>query len=150
MAMEKAPKHGGRETLATIGDQSFAYFQQRDVRLATNEAEQVIVLRLDALGTMIPARRSRGDLARGMEAPNPAYCAGDADPETLGRRIARQALFDYRFHHTFAKIVGKRHRRRFLGAATTFNHNEIDLGIPSDSIRWDTALTKSGLGTSPS
>ncbi len=86
--MEKAPKHGGRETLATIGDQAFPNFQKRDVRLAANEAEQIIVLRLDALGTLIPARRHRRRLARGMETPNPAYGGGDADFETLGRRIA--------------------------------------------------------------
>ena len=88
MTIEKAPKHGGRETLATIGDQTLPNFQERNVRLATNQAEQVIMLRLDALGTMISARRRRGRLARGMEAPNPAYGAGDADFETLGRRIA--------------------------------------------------------------
>jgi hypothetical protein len=88
MTIEKAPKHGGRETLAAIGDQTLPDFQKRDVRLATNEAEQVIVMRLYALGTTIPASRRRGHLARGMEAPNPAYGAGDADAETLGRGIA--------------------------------------------------------------
>jgi len=88
MTIEKAPEHGGRETLAAIGDQALPNFRERDVGLATNEAEQVIVLRLDALGTMIPARRSRRRLARGMETPNPAYGAGDADFETPGRLIA--------------------------------------------------------------
>ena len=140
MTIEKPPKYGGRETLAAIGDQALPYLKKRYVRLAANKAEQIIPMRLDALGTMIPARRHRGRLARGMETPNPANGAGDADPETLGRRIARQAPFDHRINHTFAKIVGKRHRRRFLGAAIIFKHNEIDLGIRHDSIRWDTAL----------
>jgi serine O-acetyltransferase len=34
MAIEKAPKHGGRETLAAIPDQAFLDFQQRHVRPA--------------------------------------------------------------------------------------------------------------------
>ena len=88
MTIEKAPKHGGREALAAIGDQALPYFQEGDVRLATNQPKQVIPLRLYALGTMIPARRHRRRLARGMKTPNPAYGAGDADTKTLGRRIA--------------------------------------------------------------
>ena len=88
MTIEKSPKYGGRETLAAIGDQALPYLKKRYVRLAANKAEQIIPMRLDALGTMIPARRRRGHLARGMEATNPAYGAGDADTKTLGRRVA--------------------------------------------------------------
>ncbi len=46
---------------------------------------------LDAAGPAIPARRSRRNLAADAEALQPAHHAGDADPETLGRRVARQA-----------------------------------------------------------
>src|SRR5271168_2136070 len=59
IAIEKAPAHGGRETLTAIGDQAFLYFQQRHVRLAANEAEQISAMGLDAAGTAISARRSR-------------------------------------------------------------------------------------------
>ena len=43
MAIEKAPKHGGRETLTAIGDQTFLYFQQRHVWPAANETEQILI-----------------------------------------------------------------------------------------------------------
>ena len=76
MTMEKAPKHGGRETLAAIGDQTLPDFQKRDVRLATNEAEQVIVMRLYALGTTIPAR--------GVWASRPRRLAQAMRPRNVG------------------------------------------------------------------
>ena len=63
-------------------------------------------MRLNAVRTPIPARRSRGNLAGGLEAPNPTYGAGDADTETLGRRVARQPADDNSVHDTIAKIVG--------------------------------------------
>src|SRR5271165_4986723 len=66
-------------------------------------------MRLNAVRPAVPARCSRGDLAGRLEPPNPAYSAGDADPKTLGRRIARHAPFYYSAHNTFAKIVRKRH-----------------------------------------
>jgi len=63
-------------------------FQERDVRLAAHEAEQAIMKRHYALATTIPSRRRRqGLLARGMEATNPAYGAGDADSEMLGAAL---------------------------------------------------------------
>src|SRR5271166_4796427 len=66
-------------------------------------------MRLNAVRPAVPARCSRGDLAGRLEPPNPAYSAGDADPKTLGRRIARHAPFYYSAHNTFAKIVRKCH-----------------------------------------
>src|SRR3984885_6388614 len=142
MAIEKAPKHGGRETLAAIGDQAFLNFQQRHVRPAANETEQIVTMGLDTTRTTIAPRRSRRDLPFGFETRHPAYGAGDADPKTLGRRVARHTLFHHRSYHAFAKIVGKRHPRRLLRAAATFNHNKSDSGIPRDSICWDTALAR--------
>ena len=53
MAIEKAPKHGGRETLAAIGDQAFLDFQQRHVRPAANETEQIVAMGLYTTGTTI-------------------------------------------------------------------------------------------------
>jgi hypothetical protein len=57
MAIEKAPKHGGRETLAAIGDQAFLYFQQRHVRPVANETEQIVAMGLYTTGTTISPRR---------------------------------------------------------------------------------------------
>ena len=98
MAIEKAPKHRGRKTLTAIGDQAFLYFQQRHVRSAANETEQIVAMGLDTTRTTISPRRSRRDLAFGFEACHPAHGAGDADPKTLGCRVARHAAF----HHCAA------------------------------------------------
>src|SRR5208282_6351506 len=73
--IEEAPDHGRRETLAAVGDQPLLDFQQRDVRLTTNETKQIFAMRLNAVRAPIPARRSRGNLAGGLEAPNPTYGA---------------------------------------------------------------------------
>ena len=100
--------------LAAIGDQTFLDFQQRNVWLTANETEQIIAMRLDPVRTLITARRRRGNFAGGMKPTDPAYRAGYTDAETLGRRVARQALFDHGIHDTFAKIVRKRHPRRLL------------------------------------
>ena len=48
MAIEEPPDHGGGETFTAIGDQPLPDFQQRHVRLAANEAEQIIAMGLDA------------------------------------------------------------------------------------------------------
>ena len=77
MAIEKAPKHRGRKTLAAIGDQAFLYFQQRHVRPAANETEQIVAMGLYTTRTTISPRRSRRDLAFGFEARHPAHGAGD-------------------------------------------------------------------------
>jgi len=130
MAIEKAPKHGGRETLAAIGDQAFLYFQQRHVRPAANETEQIVAMGLYPTGTTISPGRSRRDLTLGFEARHPAHGAGDADPKTLGCRVARHATFHHRLHNAFAKIVRKRHPRRLLRTATIFKQIKVDSGIP--------------------
>ena len=91
-------------------------------------------------GTTISPRRSRRDLALGFEARHPAHGAGDTDPKTLGRRVARHAAFHHRPHNAFAKIVRKRHPRRLLRAAGILNQNKSDSGIENDSIRSDAAL----------
>jgi len=130
MAIEKAPKHRGRKTLTTIGDQAFLDFQQRHVRPAANETEQIVVMGLYSTRTTISSRRSRRDLAFGFEARHPAHGAGDADPKTLGCRVARHAAFHHRPHNALAKIVGKRHPRRLLRTATTFKQIKADSGIP--------------------
>ena len=130
MAIEKAPKHGGRETLAAIGDQAFLYFQQRHVRPAANETEQIVAMGLDATGTTISPDRSRRDLTLGFEPRHPAHRACDAHTETLGGRVARQPAQNDRLHHPLAKIIGKRHPRRLLPAAGIINQNSSDSGIP--------------------
>ena len=140
MAIEKAPKHGGRETLAAIGDQAFLYFQQRHVRPAANETEQIVAMGLYPTGTTISPGRSRRDLTLGFEARHPAHGAGDADPKTLGCRVARHATFHHRLHNAFAKIVRKRHPRRLLRTATIFKQIKADSESSHDSIRSETAL----------
>src|SRR5271166_7096305 len=87
-------------------------------------------MRLNAARAAIPARRSRRNLASGSEALQPAYGAGDADPETLGRRVARHAPYYNSVHNTFAKILGKRHSRRLLRAASIMNHKHTRFGNP--------------------
>src|SRR5271168_3420488 len=76
--IEEAPDRGRRETLAAIDDQALLDFQQRHIRLATNEAQQIIAVRLDAAGAA--SAQFRGNLARGSEALQPACGAGKADP----------------------------------------------------------------------
>jgi len=53
MAIEKAPKHRRGEALAAIGDQPFLDFQERHVRPAANETEQIVAMGLDAARTAI-------------------------------------------------------------------------------------------------
>src|SRR5271157_3428724 len=141
MAIEKAPKHGGRETLAAIGDQAFLYFQQRHVRPAANETEQIVAMGLDTTRTTISPRQSRRDLALGFEAPHPAHRAGDADPKTLGRRVARHATF----HHRPQQPVREDRRKAPSPPPPSLGDNlqadQRRFGNPShDSIRSETAL----------
>src|SRR5208282_5576874 len=89
---------------------------------------------------------ARGNPARGLEARHPAHRAGDAHPETLGRRIARHAAVHHCPHNALAKIVGKRHPRRLLRAAKIMNQNSSDSGIPQRF----TSLGYRSKGTGPS
>jgi hypothetical protein len=107
--IEEAPDHRQRETLTAVGDQQLPDFQQCDIRLAADETQQIIAMRLNSARPLIPARRSRRNKTRGLEAPNPAYGAGDADPKMLGRRIAGHAVNNDCAHDAHAKIIGKRH-----------------------------------------
>src|SRR5271169_3345333 len=97
-------------------------------------------MRLDAVGAPVAARPRRGNLARGLEALHPAHGAGDAHPKPFGRRIARKPILDDGFHHPRTKITRKRHSRRLLPAAAIMNQRISDSGIPSDSLRSETAL----------
>ena len=130
VAIEKAPKHGGRETLAAIGDQAVLDFHRCHVRLAANETEQIVAMRLDPTRATISSRWRRRDFALGRKARHPAHGAGDADPKTLGCRVARHATFHHRPHNAFAKIVRKRHPRRLLRTAPIFKQIKADSGIP--------------------
>ena len=67
---------------AASGDQPSLDFQQRDIGLTANEPEQIIAMRLDPARPLIPARRRRRNLARGVETTNPAYGAGYTHPKT--------------------------------------------------------------------
>ena len=136
MAILKAPKHGGRETFAAIADQAFLGFQQRHVRPPANEAEQIVAMGLDTTGTTISP-----------------VAAGEISPLVLKRATQRTALAmltpkrlaaalcDMPLppppHNAFAKILGKRHPRRPLRAATIFKQIKADSGIPHNSIEVD-------------
>jgi hypothetical protein len=127
--------------LAAIGDQAILYLQQRHVRSPANETKQIVAMGLYASGTTVSPGRRRRDLTFGFEARHPAHGAGDADPKSPRRRVARHAPFHHRTYNAFAKIVGKRHPRRPLRAATIFKQIKADSGIPHhDSFRSDTAL----------
>ena len=53
MAVEEAPEHGNREALTAILDQALLDLEQRDVRRAADQAEQIVALRLDTAGPAI-------------------------------------------------------------------------------------------------
>ncbi len=78
----------------------------------------------------IASQQPRRQFSRRFELLDPAHGARDADFETLCRRIARQPARDDGLHHSFAKIVGKRHARRLPSAAGIMNQIAADSGIP--------------------
>jgi hypothetical protein len=53
MAVEVAPEHGNRKALAAILDQAHLDLEQRDIRRATDQAKQIVALRLDTAGPAI-------------------------------------------------------------------------------------------------
>jgi len=69
MAIEKAPKHGGRETLTAIGDQAFLYFQQRHVRPPANETVQIVAMGLYTTRTKQLIVETRAPIACQPEQP---------------------------------------------------------------------------------
>ena len=98
--------------LAAIGDQPLLYLEQREVRAAPDQAQQIVAMRLDPAGAAVAAGRRRRNLARSCEPLHPAHGARYAHFETRGRLIARQPAQDHRLNHALAKIVGKTHPRR--------------------------------------
>ena len=117
MTVEETPQHGDRKALAAIGDQPLLDLEQREVRAAPDQAQEIVAMRLDPAGAAVAAGRRRGNFARGLEPLHPAHCARYAYFETRGRLIARQSAQDHRLDHPLAKIVGKNHPRRLLLAA---------------------------------
>jgi hypothetical protein len=53
MAIEEAPEPGNREALAAILNQALLDLEQRDIRRAADQAEQIVALRLDTAGPAI-------------------------------------------------------------------------------------------------
>ncbi len=98
--------------LAAIGDQPLLYLEQREVRAASDQAQEIVVMRLDPAGTAVAAGRRRRNLARGLEPLHPAHGARYAHFETRRRPIARQPAQHHRLNHALAKIVGNSHPRR--------------------------------------
>jgi len=102
-----------------------------DKRAAADQAHEVIVMGFDAAGAAIAAGGLGRNVSCRLALLDPAHRAGDADLEELRRRIARQPVYDNRLHHPSAKIVRKRHPRRFLLAAGIMNQNSAEPGIPN-------------------
>ena len=59
MTVEETPQHGDRKMLAAIGDQPLLYLEQREVRAAPDQAQEIVVMRLDPAGAAVAARRRR-------------------------------------------------------------------------------------------
>ncbi len=114
MTVEETPQHGDRKALAAIGDQPLLDLEQRDIRRAPDQAQEIVPVRLDPAGAAVAARWRRRNLARGCEPHHPAHRARYAHFEMCGRLIARQPAQDNRLNHALAKIVGKSHPRRPL------------------------------------
>ena len=65
MAVEETPQHGDRKAFAAIGDQPLLDLEQREVRAAPDQAQQIVAMRLDPAGAAIaPGIRGR-NLPRG-------------------------------------------------------------------------------------
>jgi hypothetical protein len=47
VTVEEAPQHGDRKALATIGDQPLPDLEQREVGAAPDQAQEIVVMRLD-------------------------------------------------------------------------------------------------------
>src|SRR5450631_2159364 len=144
VTVEETPQHRDRETVTAIGDQALLDFEQRDVRRAADQAQQIVTLRLDPAGAAIAACRRRRNSPRGFEALHPTHGARDTHTETLGRRVARQAALENCLDHALAKINGKPHARRLLHAARIMNQKLPDSGIP---IRFNPLGYRSSLGS---
>jgi hypothetical protein len=130
VTVEETPQHGDRKALAAIADQLFLYLEQRDVRPAPDQAQEIVAMRLDPARAPVAAGRRRRNLARGIEPLHPAHGARDAHFETRGRLIARQPAQHHRLNHALAKIVGNSHPRRLPLAARMRKQKLTDSGIP--------------------
>ncbi len=57
MTVEETPQHGDRKALAAIGDQPLLDLEQRKVRPAPDQAQEIVAVRLDAAGAAVAAGR---------------------------------------------------------------------------------------------
>ena len=88
VTVEETPQHRDRKALAAIGDQPLLDLEQRHVRAAPDQAQQIVAMRLDPAGASVAATRRRRNLARGLEPLHPAHCARYAHFKMRGRLIA--------------------------------------------------------------
>ena len=75
MTVEETPQHGDRKALAAIGDQPLLDLEQRHVRAAPDQAQQIVAMQLDPAGAAV--------------APDGA---GEISPVVLNRFTQRTAL----------------------------------------------------------
>jgi hypothetical protein len=93
VTIEETPQHGNREALAAIFDQALLDLEQRDVRRAADQAQQVVALRLDAAGPAIapgPFKHRAGGHFRAVVADDRCRLAslGDQSIEFTGHAPA--------------------------------------------------------------
>src|SRR5271166_4247327 len=63
VTVEESPQHGDRKAFAAIGDQPLLDLEQREVRAAPDQAQKIVVMRLDPAGAAVAAGRRRRNLA---------------------------------------------------------------------------------------
>src|SRR5208283_1432807 len=53
VTVEETPQHGDRKALAAIGDQPLLDLEQREVRAAPDQAQEIVAMRLDPAGAAV-------------------------------------------------------------------------------------------------
>ena len=96
MTIEETPQHGDRKALAAIADQPLLYLEQREVRAAPDQAQQIVAMGLDPAGAPVAARR-RGFVTlpcREREVSVPQELSGRCDrgAPRVHRRGAKRAV----------------------------------------------------------
>ena len=57
MTVEETPQHGDGKALAAILNQALLDLEQREIRAAPNQAQEIVAMRLDPAGAAIAPRR---------------------------------------------------------------------------------------------
>jgi len=93
-----------RNLLAPHPLQTVADFNQRQIRFAPMQPQQIISMRLDAPRSLVAAHRQRRTASALAQSRHPPDRAGETHPEPLRRRPATHALLANRRNHPLAQI----------------------------------------------